>query len=200
MTGRIGGDLRTDAELLKSANNDPEAFGVFYRRHFEQLLAFFWLRTRDRQDASELVAETFAAALESLERFDAERGDPAAWLFGIAKNQVRTFWRRKNASDRARRRLEIQTPPVGDLGWESIESADARLDASRLSAALERVPQRNREAVRLRIVEQLEYDDIGDRLDCKPGAARVRVLRGLRRLEQEFERSESESNRLAVDH
>ena len=71
-------------------------------------------------------------------------------------------------------------------GRSDIEAADARLDGPRILAALERIPTRNREAVRLRVVEERDYDHIGRILGCKPGAARVRVLRGLRRLEYEF--------------
>ena len=42
----------------------------------------------------------------------------------------------------------------------------------------------------LRVIEQLDYRQIAERLGCEPGAARVRVLRGLRRLQVEFDGEE----------
>ena len=78
-------------------------------------------------------------------------------------------------------------PNVGQAGWAEIEAADARLDQDRLLQALERTPLKSREAVRLRVIEELDYRQIADRLGCEPGAARVRVLRGLRRLQAEFD-------------
>ena len=182
------GGARSDAELLASSTHeDPEAFGVFYCRHIDRILAYFWSRTGDPDDASELAAETFAVALSALGRFNPSKGTPTQWLYGIASRQLRTFWRRNQISDRARRRLEIQTPPSATTGWAELEAAEARLDSDRIRGALDRVPITNREAVRLRIVERLGYDEISERLGCSPGAARVRVLRGLRRLGTEFE-------------
>jgi RNA polymerase sigma-70 factor (ECF subfamily) len=182
------GDARSDLELLaSSAARDPEAFGVFYCRHVDRILGYFWSRTGDPDDASELTAETFAVALGALDRFDPAKGTPTQWLYGIAAKQLRSFWRRNRVSDKARLRLEIQTPPTASAGWDELEAADARLDADRIARALRRVPISNREAVRLRVIERLGYDEIGQRLGCSPGAARVRVLRGLRRLGTEFE-------------
>jgi DNA-directed RNA polymerase specialized sigma24 family protein len=51
----------SDDELLASL--EPGSFAVFYRRHVEDLVAFFMRRTRDAELAADLTAETFAAAL-----------------------------------------------------------------------------------------------------------------------------------------
>ena len=136
---------------------------------------------------SDLVAETFAAALAGVERYDPAKGNPRQWLYGIANKQLKRLWRSNRVSSNARRRLEVQTPPTASTGWEEIEAADARLDADRLAEALTRVPVRSREAVRLRVIEQLDYTDIAHRLRCKPVTARSLVFRGLRRLKDEFD-------------
>ncbi|MEM9563555.1 MAG: sigma-70 family RNA polymerase sigma factor [Actinomycetota bacterium] len=187
-TGRTDGDRRSDTELLLAAVEDPEAFGVFYQRNFTTMISYFWARTRDRDDASDLTAETFASALQAIHRYDPQRGTPGQWLHGIAANQLKKFWRRNRASDRARRRLQIRTPPTAATGWEAIEAAEARLDGPHLAAALDRLPITYREPVALRVIERCDYAVISQRLGCSVGAARVRVMRGLRRLEVEFDR------------
>ena len=176
-----------DSELLIAARDDPDAFAAFYDRHVTSLISYFWRRTHDREIAAELTAETFASALASLARYDPAKGNGSQWLYGIAKNQLRKFWRRNRASDRARTQMSVRMPQLGETGWPEIEAADARLDRDRLLAALERTPRASREAVRLRVVEELTYQEIAERLGCEPGAARVRVLRGLRRLQAEFD-------------
>ncbi len=182
-------NLPSDIALLHSCRQQPEAFGTFYHRHVDQMLAYFWKHTRSHEAAADLTAETFAIALERVESFDPDRGAPTQWLFGIARNLLRRFWYHNQASDRARRRLGISALSSPESGWDAIEAADARLDGTRLAAALERVPVKNREAVRLRVLEELDYQTISMRLGCKPGAARVRVMRGLRVLHVEFERA-----------
>lgn len=178
----------SDAELLVQASEDPEAFTLFYQRNFRPVLSYFWSRTRDHEVACDLAAETFAAALAGVERYDAAKGMPQQLLYGIAANQLRRLWRSRRVSTRARHRLEIETPAAADSGWEEFDTVDARLDGERLAAALSRVPAKSREAVRLRVIEQLDYGEIARRMGCKRGTARSLVFRGLRRLSDEFDR------------
>ncbi|MDE0700640.1 MAG: sigma-70 family RNA polymerase sigma factor [Acidimicrobiaceae bacterium] len=192
VSGRRKVDPRSDAELLVEARRDPEAFGVFYTRNVRSMVAYFWSRTRDRDVASDLAAETFAAALAGIERYDPAKGNPRQWLYGIANNQLKRLGRRNRVSSNARRRLQIQTPPTASSGWVEIEAADVRLDSYRIANALTRVSARDREAVRLRVVEELDYTVISHRLGCKRGTARSRVFRGLQRLRDEFDARDEE--------
>jgi RNA polymerase sigma-70 factor (ECF subfamily) len=59
------GEQRSDTELLLAARTSPEPFGVFYERHFASVLAFFRRRVSNPEQAFDLAAETFAAALAS---------------------------------------------------------------------------------------------------------------------------------------
>ena len=124
-------DPRSDSELLVDSRRDPEAFGEFYSRNFQPMVAYFWSRTWDHDVASDLVAETFAAALSSVGRYDPAKGSPRQWLYGIAANQHKRLWRSNRVASKTRRRLEMQTPPTADAGWEAIKAADARLDTGR---------------------------------------------------------------------
>jgi DNA-directed RNA polymerase specialized sigma24 family protein len=98
------GDPRTDEELLAAVRREPEAFGVFYRRHVSGLLGYFLRRTREAELAADLTAEMFAAALDGLRRFDARRGPAVAWLYGVARRRLGTALRRGAVEGRARRR------------------------------------------------------------------------------------------------
>ena len=143
---------------------------------------YFWFRTRDRDVTSNLVAETFTVALETVKCFDPTRGEPRQWLYGIAKNQLKTYWRKQRVATKARQRLAIQTPPTSLAGWDEIESVENQIDAAQMTEMLDRLPTRNREAVRLRIMEQLDYPAIAQRLGCSPKSAKDAVFRGLKRL------------------
>ena len=178
----------SDAELLLQSRQDPEAFGEFYRRYVRHMIALFWHRTRDRDVVSDLVAETFATALENIERFNAAKGSPRQWLYGIANNQLKKYWRRQSVSEEIRRRLKLETPTTPTSGWNQIEAFEDELDNERLLKALDRVPARSRQAVKMRVVEQLEYTEIAERLRCSPKSARDLVFRGLKRLRTEFKR------------
>jgi DNA-directed RNA polymerase specialized sigma24 family protein len=73
---------------LVLARHEPVAFGVFYRRHVHAVHGYFRRRVFDVETAFDLTAETFAAALRAVPRYE-PRPEPArAWLFGIARNTL----------------------------------------------------------------------------------------------------------------
>jgi RNA polymerase sigma factor (sigma-70 family) len=170
-----------EAALLRTPSC-PAAFGPFYRRHVRGVLHYHYRRTRDAEIAADLTAETFAAALHSVAGFDPDRGTPTQWLYGIASNQVSQFWRRRRVSDKLRHKLSIHTIEIDPAQAAELERVEALAGVGPVLAAVERLPHRLRAAVELRVLGGLGYDEIADRLGCTNGAARVRVLRGLRRL------------------
>ena len=93
------GRHRSDAELLLEAQTAAEPFGVFYERHFPSVLAFFRRRTPGPEQAFDLTAETFAAALASLHRFRPGPEPPRAWLFAIARNKLSEALRSNRVQD-----------------------------------------------------------------------------------------------------
>jgi DNA-directed RNA polymerase specialized sigma24 family protein len=83
----VRGGEASDAELLRRASRDPDAFRDFYERYSEEILGYFRRRTADRNTALELTAEAFSRAWVMRERFEDRHGGSAApWLFGIARN------------------------------------------------------------------------------------------------------------------
>jgi RNA polymerase sigma factor (sigma-70 family) len=171
-----------DAELLRAARRDPQAFCRFYERHAVRLRA--WLRREcgSTEVATDLTAEAFAQALVSLGRFRGTTDDEAgAWLYGIARNLLAQYRRKLRVETAARRRLDL---PLRDYGGyeESDELLDAATLTRELHLALDALSAGERAALDLRIVEQLPYDEVAERLALAPPAARMRVARALRTL------------------
>ena len=89
---------------------------------------------------------------------------------------------------RAIRRLAIEVPPLDDESVARIEAlADIESHRVALAAALEQIGRSERDAVELRVVEEMGYAEIAARLECTEAAARVRVHRGLARLNRLME-------------
>lgn len=177
---------RGDDDLLIEAVGNPDAFGVFFDRQYSGVLRYFAARVRSPDIAADLCAETFAAALTGLALFDPSRGQARQWLYGIAHKKLSRYFRDLQVSRVARDRLGIRPIEVDDDTVRAIARIEAEADSVALFDALDRLPAEQARAVRLRIIEELEYAEIADILGCREGAARVRVHRGLRRLETEF--------------
>lgn len=178
---RRGPTARSDAELLAATDHEPEAFGELYRRHIGAVVSFFGRRTADPEVTAELAAETFAVALETRDRFDPSRGTPIAWIFGIARNLLRQYWRHRSVDDRARQRLGVRTE-VDRESVDELERVIARIDAAPMLPLLDSLPRRQGDAVRLRILDHATYAHIGIVLGTSADNARLLVHRGLRSL------------------
>ena len=170
---------RTDAELLQAAESEAAAFAELYRRHASTVHG--WFRRRLEWAASDLTAEAFAQAWLSRGSFrDEADGSALPWLLGIARNVARESARRNDVETRARRRLGLPTDLASEDGYAAVEERLSPRAA--LAEALETLPEHEREALELRVVDELPYSDVASRLGVRPAAARLRVSRALRRL------------------
>ena len=171
--------MQTDAELIRAARQNADAFGELYRRHAEAIHSWF-RRRADGRDTDDLTAETFAQAALSLRRFrDDADGSAAPWLFGIARNLLARQHERKGIETRARRKLGMPIRSE-EPGFDEVDER-ARADglAAPLDTALARLPAGQREALELRVVDELPYRDVASTLGCSEPAARLRVMRAL---------------------
>lgn len=179
----------TDAELLASTHDEPEAFGVFYDRFERQVLAFFWRATRRSDVAADLTAEVFADALASAARYRPELGTAKAWLFGIARHELSDAWSRGQVEDRARRRLGIEPLLLDDELLARIEELDQHSDGVALQLLAE-LPDDQRAAIEGRVIGELDYGELAEQLCCSQSVVRQRVSRGLRHMKERLKQSE----------
>jgi RNA polymerase sigma-70 factor (ECF subfamily) len=175
---------QSDGELL--ASSVAEDFGVFYRRHFQAVTSFVAPRVGGADVVFDLVAETFAVALERKQRYEEERGPAVAWLIGIARNLVADARRRGTVDAAARRRLGMTPIALDDVQLAMIE-ARGRVD---LADALSELSGAERDAVLRRVLGDESYQQLAMHLGCSEQVARKRVSRGLANLRRRLDASE----------
>ena len=171
--------VTTDAQLIRAARDDPDAFAELYRRHAQIVHAFLRGRLPEHV-AGELTAETFAQAALSLRRFrDEKSGSALPWLYGIARNLSRAYYEHEHVERRARERLGM---PLHAYELD-LDATTERLDAGRagpaLMAAFDTLPVSQQRALEFRVVRELPYEQVAHALGCSEVAARIRVTRAL---------------------
>jgi len=136
-------------------------------------------RVGDGPDAEDITSETFERALRYKKSYDSKKGEPVAWLIGIA------------------RRCIEGRPLSLELSSDHLETADHRDledDALRrisLSAAVGRLEERDRELIALRYGGDLTARQIAELQGAKTNAIEVALHRALGRLRTHLEGTDS---------
>ncbi|MGD0714510.1 MAG: sigma-70 family RNA polymerase sigma factor [Gaiellaceae bacterium] len=152
---------------------DPQAL-------IRRVYAYAAYRIGDGPDAEDVTSETFERALRYRSSFDSRRGDPAAWLIGIARRVIAD----------AALRGDTPTDELPDRpGQGHEEDALLRLE---LRSAVSRLDERDRELVALRYGADLTARQIAALLDLKTNAVEVALHRALGRLRRQLEPGEPE--------
>jgi RNA polymerase sigma factor (sigma-70 family) len=169
-----------DVLLLATATGDGAAFAAFYGRHVAEVLAFLVRRVGSEEVAADLAGETFAAALLACGRYRPGEAPALAWLLGIARNKLRESARRGSVEIEARQCLGMPAIAFEDEDLLRVqELASVGEEALEL---LEQLPAAQRDAVRARVLEELDYELLALELGHSQQVVRQHVSRGLRRL------------------
>jgi RNA polymerase sigma factor (sigma-70 family) len=180
-------EQRSDTELLLASRTSSEPFGAFYERHVASVLSFFRRRVPGPEEAFDLTAETFAAALASLPRYEPGPEPPVAWLFAIARHKLSEALRRSRVQDEARRALAMEPIQLDDDAIEILERT-ARSSAVEL---LETLAPEQRDAIKAHHLEDRGYTEIAGELRCSESVIRKRVSRGLAALQVQLRNGEA---------
>lgn len=190
----------TDELLHQAAQGEADARGRLLDRHRDRLGKMIACRLdrrlAARVDPSDVVQEVLAEATRKLDRYLAERPLPFyPWLRELAWEHLATLHRRHVRTQK--RSVRREEPEFLLLPDESAAELAQRLVASgtspsqrllgeelreRMQRALLDLPQRDREVLVLRHLEQLSVADTAEVLGISSGAVKVRNLRALERL------------------
>jgi RNA polymerase sigma-70 factor, ECF subfamily len=139
-------------------------------------------RLGDGPDAEDVTSEVFERAIRYRRSYNQSKGEPVAWLLGIARRCV-------DAALNARPRDQGELQEVA--GETSIE--DDSLRRLMLAAALGQLSERDQELIALRYGAELTAAQIGEVLDMQRNAVEVALHRALSRLRSVLETDEAQT-------
>ena len=163
---------------------DREAFAALYRDHVDRVTGFATRRLASPGEVADLVAATFLVALERSHSYDPAKGDPAAWLLGIAANLLANQRRRLVREQLARARLDARALLSPDDIEALVTRMDASAEATRLRVAMETLPEPYRQVLLLAGESSLAPTAAARAAGVRPATFRVRLSRARRALRQ----------------
>lgn len=189
--------VETIFRQLQEGTGREESFRLLFDRFYWPLYRFFEHRGFSAEECQDLIQETFLRVHRGIGAF---RGEARweHWLFRIAANTAIKALRHRAAAKRAG-----QT-----VSWEG-EDVASPADAAQadpmplrrllgkemkelLSQAIAGLPPQMRRCVRLRVFQELDYDEIAEALQISPSTAKVQLFKARKRLQMELEDSFSD--------
>ena len=170
----------TEPQLVARAQQgDLPAFEELVRKYQREIYNLAYRLVQDAEEAKDMAQQTFMQAYIHIKEF---RGQSQfrTWLFRIGINQCYNFFKSKKKFGDP---VDTQELNIVDEGNPQ-EGLIAREDKSRLYAALEKLPVKQRAVLTLKIEQGLSYKEISEQLGGTAGAARVNFCQAVKTLKK----------------
>ena len=173
--------MEQDAQLVQQClQGDGSAWEELVRRHTRRIFNICYRFTGNGTDAEDLSQDVFLRVYKTLGSYRSAHGGFATWMTSVTRNLLIDHYRRTKR-DRVTDSLEDAMPVV-----ENKEAFGRRPDqlallgelSSQVQTALTKLSPELREAVILRDLQQLEYNEIREVLDVPEGTVKSRINRG----------------------
>jgi RNA polymerase sigma-70 factor (ECF subfamily) len=176
--------LLTDQELVgKARSGDVEAMNELVSRHHGSAFRVALGILGDEDGAADAAQDAFLKAFRGLGSF---RGEASfkTWLLTIAANEARGILRKAGRRKELALECAGSVPSGEEIPDEALQKAE---EVARIKGFLDKLPEKQKQAVSLRIFEDLSFREIGVIIGSSEGAARVNYHHGVKRLREMLE-------------
>lgn len=149
------------------------------QEHSECLLRFLSSHTDSREDAEDLMQEVFISCYKAQDRFDSSKCSEVAWLFIIAKNRLKNYYRDKK-SNKSLDAMEVEQKDPNDYMAQAVHLMHCREVAVEVIKTLD---TRSQQIILLRFFEEKSHEEIADMMNLTTGNVRVIQSRALKQME-----------------
>lgn len=163
-----------DALAARAAQGDKAAFEQIYVHMVDELHTYVRGQCRDSVLAEDIVSNVFLAAWRSAGAYRQGSRQFRRWIFGIARNEVRDYWRRRESA------LPMLDVDLFDRAEDRLASPDHLVEA--IEHAMAGLTDEQRQVVVLRYFGNKSHEEIAATLGKREGAVRAQLMRALRQM------------------
>lgn len=167
----------TDLERVERClKGEREAFDELVRQYQRPIYRLCFRYSRNAEDAYDLAQDAFMKAYQGLRTFN-HRSSFKTWLYRVAINNCINHVQRQKA-----RGEEVEVGEAEDPSAQADDLVEKNEQLTLLRSALDQLPPRQQAALKLRVYDQLSYEEISKVLNCSVSTAKTNVFFGLANL------------------
>lgn len=172
-------ELDESCWLKRCQNGDKDAFEPLVRQNAGKIQRLVWgMLGERREDTDDVVQEIFLKAYLALPKF---RGDArfSTWVYRIAINHCRDYLKRGGPLPVELKEDQIADEPAPeDKEWQDeLREMRENRASEELQKLLAQLPEKHRQILVMRELEEMSYDEIAEVLQIRPGTVRSRLNR-----------------------
>ncbi|MBF4584357.1 sigma-70 family RNA polymerase sigma factor [Curtobacterium sp. VKM Ac-2865] len=173
-----------DRLLLRVAQGDQQAFSELYDELSGRVLGLITRLLRDRAQSEEVAQEVFLEVWQQAAKFDTKRGSAASWVLTMAHRRAVDRVRAAQSSRDRDTKIGIRD---FESGFDQVsESVEIRIEHERVSRALGRLTEFQRQAVQLAYYGGYSHSEMAEQLGVPIGTVKTRLRDGMIRLRDEM--------------
>jgi len=184
-------DLREEKELVRQAQKSPDAFAGLYDQYYPRIFGYVLRRSANLEAAQDITSETFLKALGKLWQFQWRNVSFSSWLYKIATNEVRQYFRKaeykKSVSleELQEQGFELLSPhdPENEL-IEAQEKLEQHQEFLEVQQRIVQLPARYQEVITLRFFEKKQIKEIAEILGKREGTIKSLLHRAVEKLRE----------------
>ena len=172
-------EIKLEISQIKKAQDDPREFAPIYNRYYNEIFIYISRRIDDHDMVADLTSKTFTNCLSSLHKFKYMGVPFSAWLYKIAINEVRQFFRYKKTFPRT---ICLTETDFAEISQETVDESAYENAYEIVPKLLSQLNEKELQCIELRFFEKKSFKEIGFMLGLSEVNAKVRTYRILKKL------------------
>ena len=172
-------DIKLELTQIKKAQDDPREFAPIYSRYYNEIFIYISRRIDDYDMVADITSKTFTNCLSSLHKFKYMGVPFSAWLYKIAINEVRQFFRYKKNFPRT---VCLTEDDFTEISQETVDESRYEDAHELVPKLLSQLNENELQCIELRFFEKKSFKEIGFMMGLSEVNAKVRTYRILKKL------------------
>lgn len=172
-------EIEREIVQIRKAQRDPKEFAPIYNKYYREIFVYISKRVDDLDLVGDITSKTFTSCLTNLHKFKYMGVPFSAWLYKIAINEVRLFFRAKKSYPRT---ICITEAELSDISQETIDDSNYELAQEIIPKLLGNLSEKELQCIELRFFEKKSFKEIGFIMGLSEVNAKVRTYRILKKL------------------
>ena len=172
-------EIRVELIQITKAQKDPREFAAIYNRYYNEIFIYISRRIDDHDTVADITSKTFTNCLSSIHKFKYIGVPFSAWLYKIAMNEVRQFFRQQKKFPRT---VCLSDSDFTEISQETVEESKYENALEEVPKLLSQLNENELQCIELRFFEKKSFKEIGFMLGLTEVNAKVRTYRILKKL------------------